>query len=109
MILTYCYRWSRHSKRITELWDEERARKAYEKRKLYTVLIGDPQQPDCFVESNFGSYFGVEFLDSRLRVNLAYQFDEKEPGKLFLQMMTTHLYEGETDIVSSGTAYYIHT
>jgi hypothetical protein len=106
MKLTYCHRWSRHGKHAIEPWDESRARKMHEKRKLYTVLIGDPQRPECFIESNMG-YFGVEFLDAHLREHLVYQFAEAKPGKLFLQMMVSREYDDEWDLVKSGTAYFI--
>jgi hypothetical protein len=91
---------------LTELLDESKARKAYEKRKLYTVLVGDPRHPDCFIESNM-DYVGVEFLDSHLREYLAYQFVEVEPGKLFLQMIVTRRFDNDWDIAESGTAYFI--
>src|SRR4051794_6751063 len=101
MKITYCDGWFRARHRPGEIWDEARARKAYEERKLYAALIGDPQRPDCFVESNM-DYIGVEFLDSNLRTHLGYTFVEKEPRKLFMVAMTTHYYERDTSEITSG-------
>jgi hypothetical protein len=106
MKITYCSGWSRPSKRTIEYWDEDRARKAYEERKLYAVLVGDPERPHCFIESNM-KYVGVEFLDEHVRSNLCYTFQELEPGKLFMTRMVTRQFIQDTDKVYAGTAYYI--
>jgi len=106
MRITYCEGWFRGKNVAVGLMDEAKARKMHEKRKLYTVLIGDPQRPECFIESNMG-YFGVEFLDAHLREHLVYQFAEAKPGKLFLQMMVSREYDDEWDLVKSGTSYII--
>ena len=106
MQIHYCDGWFRARKRYTELWDEKKARRAYEKRKLYTVLIGDPVRPECFIE-DYGTGATVEFLDDHLREPFTCAYQMKEPGRLFLTMMVERRFEGETDLVASGTAYFI--
>ena len=102
--LVYCKSWFRAKKSPIQIWDEGKAREAHEARKLYTVLLGDPERPQCFIEIN-NDFVGVSFLDDKLRETLTYQFQEIEDGKLFLTMATYRDFEGDTDKVSEGTSY----
>lgn len=105
MNVTYCKSWFRALKEPTELWPSEKAEKAHASRQPYGVLIGDPKAPTRFLEIN-NDFVGVGFLDERLRENLTYQFQEVEPGKLFLSMATYREFQGDSDTVASGTTYY---
>lgn len=102
--ITYCKSWFRAKKRAVQVWDMEDAKQAHEARQAYTVLLGDPGQPWCFLEVN-NDFVGVSFLDTKLRENLTYQFQEIESGKLFLSMATYREFDGDTDKVAIGTTY----
>lgn len=97
--------WFRARKRLTEKWDEERARKCHEKRQTYVAVLGEDPSPFCFVEIN-NDYIGVGFLDTLLREYLSYQFQEVEFGRLFLTMATRREFEGDSDNLKSGATYY---
>ncbi len=105
MSVTYCERWFRYKKKPTVLMDEDKARKAHEKRQLYTVILGDLRSPECFIEIN-NDYVGVGFLDNQLREYLSYSFDETSPGRMFLTMATHRVFDGQSDRVTGGTSYY---
>ncbi len=66
MKITYGDGWFRAKKRLTETWNEDRARKTHDKRKQYVAVVGDVCSPACFVEIN-NNYIGVGFLDALLR------------------------------------------
>jgi hypothetical protein len=83
---------------------EEQARAAHAARRLYTVVVGSPESPSCFVEVN-DKFVGVGFLDERLRESLYYAFKEVEPRRLFLSMATYREFDGNSDIVAAGTTY----
>lgn len=100
MRITYCDSWFGAKKCYTTIWAEEHARQAHSKGDLYTVLIGDPQKPDCFVEVNLKvKFIGVTFLDGCLREYLDYSFVEKQPGMLFLDRAIFREYDGDSDLV----------
>jgi hypothetical protein len=100
----FCKSWFRAKKKPTEVWTEEQARSAHLSKKLYTVLVGSPEKPFCFLEIN-DKFVGVGFLDDRLRESLYYAFKEVEPGKLFLSMATYREFHGDSDAIVSGTTY----
>jgi hypothetical protein len=101
----YCDRWFRARKRLISPLKPERARQLHQGRHLYTVLCGDPERPMCFIEFN-DSYCGIGYLDDRLREELSYQFQEIEPGSLFLTMAVWREFRGDTDRVARGTSYH---
>lgn len=100
----FCKSWFRAKKRPTEVLSEEQARAAHAKKQYYTVLVDSIEHPYCFLEVT-EKFVGVCFLDELLRETLTYQFQEVEPGKLFLAMATHREFEGEADKVVSGTSY----
>lgn len=100
----YCKSWFRAKKKPTEVWTEEQARSAHASKKLYTVLMGSPDTPFCFLEVN-DKFVGVGFLDQYLRESIYYAFKEVEPGKLFLSMATHREFQGDSDAVAVGTTY----
>jgi len=104
MEIFFCKSWFRAKKCPTEMWCEEQAKAAHEDGKLYTVLVGSIEQPHCFLEVTRRAV-GVSFLDQLLRESLSYDFQEVEPGKLFLTMATYREFEGDTGKVESGASY----
>lgn len=102
---TFGKSWFRAKKRVTELWDEHKARTAHEQRKPYVAVLENSGGIHCFIEAN-NDYIGAGFLDSTLREFLSYQFQEVEPGRLFLTMATHREFDGETDQVKFGTTYH---
>src|SRR5262249_27216974 len=65
---------------------EEQARTAHERSMLYTVLVGEPTRPRCFLEFSASKTVCVEHLDSALRTYFHYSFQELRPGELFVSM-----------------------
>lgn len=104
MNITYGKGWFRAKKRLTEPWNEDKARDCHAKRTLYVAVVSDESSPICFIESNM-DYIGVGFLDSMLREYLCYQFQERTAGQLFLSMAIHREYDGNTDKVIKGTSY----
>lgn len=103
--ITFGRSWFRAKKRFTETLSEHKAKIAHEQRQPYVAVMEDDEGIQCFIEAN-NDYFGVGFLDSALREFLSYQFQEVEPGRLFLSMATHREFDGETDRVKCGTTYY---
>jgi len=104
MLVYYCRGWFRAKKIASETLTEDEARHAYDTRTLYTALVNDKERPSCFVECN-KDYVGVEFLDDNLREHIAYQFQERKPGRLFLSMAMRRNYVGDSDKVSRGASF----
>jgi len=105
MEVHYCEGWFRARKIAVNIWEIAEARTAYVNRQMYTALIGSPTAPECFVEST-GDAIGLGFLDDLLREHVSYEFEEKEPGKLFLSMATERKFEGDTDNVTWAITYF---
>ena len=103
--ITFGKSWFRAKKRLTETWDEPKARIAHGQRQPYAAVIEDDGSIRCFIEAN-NNYIGVGFLDNVMREFLSYQFQEVEPERLFLTMATHREFDGETDRVRCGTTYY---
>lgn len=101
----YCEKWSRGYKEALEPFTKAQASAIYDKRELYTALIGDSKHPDCFVECNL-DYIGVEFLDEHLRSYVIYQFTENRPGMLFLTMAVYQWFDDDSDNPSRSVNYY---
>ncbi|MCS0631871.1 hypothetical protein NX786_21300 [Telluria mixta] len=100
----YCKSWFRAKKKPTELWSEEKAEAAHRNRLPYTALVGNAEQPDCFVHVA-DKVIAVGFLDSLLRESLTYAFKEIEAGRLFLTMAIHREFETDTDQVACGVTY----
>lgn len=107
-LVYYCKSWFRARKRVTEIWSEEQARKAYSSKQTYTALIDSAERPYCFLEIADGVVC-VGFLDEFLRESLTYAFQETAPGILFLSMATHREFESDTDKVAGGTTYMFET
>jgi hypothetical protein len=97
MRLTYCNGWSYLRKRPGEILSEEQAKRAHEDGTLYSVLVGDPERPDCLIHVRFEvGYVGVNFFDSELRVYLSYDFDKQPDDRMFLSAATTREFGGNS-------------
>jgi len=104
-MITFCERWFRRKKRIIGPIKVEDALKLEKEGNPYTVIIGNPQHPDCFIEINSGSY-GVSFLDEFKRDYFRYTFKEESNGMLFLYETIFREYNGESDSILTGTIYW---
>lgn len=100
----YCKSRFRAKKRPTALWSETDAKKAHDSGQPYVALVDSIDRPFCFLEIT-PKAIGVSFLDEFLRESLSYDFQEVEPGLLFLTMATYREFDGNTDLVVSGTSY----
>jgi len=103
--VSYCRAWFRAKKVALEPRSREEASTAHERRLPYVAIVGEHERPRAFVEMN-ADYVGVGFLDDRRREYLSYQFQELEPGKLFLTMATHREFDGDRDAVREATTYY---
>ena len=97
--------WFRARKQLTESWEEAAARTAHDQRLPYVAVSTDAERIRWYVEVS-NDYFGVGFFDSSLREFLSYQFQELEPERLFLTMVTHRNFHGESDQVNNGTTYF---
>jgi len=102
--LHYCKGWFRAKKRALDAYSASEALTRHRQGDPYCVLAGSVDAPICFLEVGRG-FVGVSFLDARLRENLSYDFQEVEPGRLFLTMATWRDFVGDTDAVAKGTTY----
>jgi hypothetical protein len=105
MEVSFCEGWFRHHKKIVGPMTEKKAKELEKKGKPYTVIIGKPDHPKCFIEINLGCY-GVSFLDEYKREYLSYSFDESGNNMLFLDEVISREFEGTSDTVLSGTVYW---
>jgi hypothetical protein len=107
--ITYCEGWFRARKTISRPLTVEQARERHSAGKLYTVLVGDPERPTCFLEVvGENRYLGVEFLDDQLREHLVYSFQRTDDGRLFLSVATWRTYRGDSDEVATAELYYFN-
>ena len=102
--LHYCKGWFRAKKRALDAYSDSEARARHSDGDLYCVLVGPADAPTCFLEIGKG-FAGVSFLDEHLRENLSYNFQELEPGRLFLKMAVWRDFVGDTDTVARGKTY----
>lgn len=101
--MTFGKSWFRGRKRLTEVWDSDRARNAHEQRAHYAVLLDYLPSQKCFVEIANG-FVVVGFLDEKLREYMNYQFHEVQSGRLFLTMAIHRVFSGDSEQVISGTS-----
>ena len=100
----YCNKWFRAKKYPIEIWTEEQAREAHINKKFYTALVDSEDFPYCFLEITEKAV-GVSFLDDYLREFLMYDFQEFEPGKMFMTMAVYNEFVEDTDTVKVNTSY----
>ncbi len=100
----YSKGWFRAKKKSVAMYAEEEAKQRHDNKDLYCVLVDDVIEPYAFIEIN-NDFYGVCFLDNKLRENLIYQFVLQANGKLFLQTAVYREYKGDTDKIVSATSY----
>src|SRR4051812_13114652 len=84
MNITYFKGWFLGNKVPLAFMETNQARKAHDKGKPYTALVGDPHCPDCAIEVRLDrEYVGVTFFDERLNPYVTYSFSLRE-SRLFL-------------------------
>lgn len=106
--VTYWEGWHRYSKEPVGQLDKEQARRLDANGKPYTIVLGDPIDPQSFIEVNHNCY-GVSFLDEQNREYLMYTFEEVETDRLFLMEIIHREFEGVTDNILRGVVYRFST
>lgn len=105
-MITYCDGWFRAGKCATTIVNEDAARKLHESGKLYTVLVGDPHEPECFIDIRLeNGHVGVGFLDKCLREFLAYDFQVIDDHRMFLVAATHREFSGDAEGTKKSTIY----
>lgn len=97
----YGLEWYASGKKIIEPMTEEEARIRHENRERYTAVLGG-ERPHCCLEFRSRGVFSV-FFDMHLREYLQYQFNEKEPGRLFLVEAIYREYDGDSEKLIKAT------
>jgi hypothetical protein len=107
MTTEYCIRWTRQDQRRPIPLDVASAQERHDERRLYTALIGSWINPRCYVEVN-DDYLAVGFLDDRGREYLLYQFEEIEPGRMFLTTATRRQFDsnGRRSMTASSSHFF---
>ena len=111
--ISYSDGWFRAHRRSVGELDLNAARRLHDKGKLYTVVVHEGDRPSAFIEVRLEvSYLGVEFLETELRVALAYQFSalgidgrKAPPGMCFLQSVIRREFDDPSDKAAFGTSY----
>jgi hypothetical protein len=96
MTVFYCEKWFLPGKRAIRPLDEAEAQRRHDAREPYTALIGSQDHPSQVI-SLAGPWASVGFMDDAVREYLAYDFNEKQRGKLFLTMALYRKFEGDSD------------
>ena len=100
----YCKSWVKLLKKPTDLWDREKARAVYERKQQLTILVGTNENPRTVITA-VNDFYDVSFYDDAHRGYLSYQFEEIEPGTLFLFVAIHRDYLGHSDEVETATIY----
>ena len=103
-VFRYYERWHRYAKEPVGPLTEGAARTLHADGEPYTVVVGDPVRPSCFVEVA-SDFYGVSFLDDHGREYLMYTFEEAEQERVFLKEATHREYAGDSSSVAKGTVY----
>ena len=105
--LTYYDRYSeRWTGQFEELGEDE-ARRRHETGDLYTVILGDPESADAYLEVRLEAGFvGVYFLDDDGRNHLTYLFGKQDgEDRLFLEQAIWREFD-ETGKPRRGQAFH---
>ena len=81
------------------------AENEYLGRDLILARMPDGQAPFAFIEIR-DSYVAVEFLDDFIRSFMNYQYQEIEPGRLFLSMAVRRHFLEDTNDVADGMVWF---
>lgn len=86
--ITYCERWNNKLMRPIEPLTAEEAQRRDQAKELYTVVVGDPAAPRCYVEIAWeNNHVGVWFLDEVLRRSAHLSFTRLDDTMMFLDAM----------------------
>ncbi len=83
--ITYCERWSNTRCKPFEPLTPAEAQRRDQAKEFYTVVLGDPAAPRCYVEVAWeNNYLGVWFLDEELRRSAHLSFTRLDDTRMFL-------------------------
>jgi hypothetical protein len=106
MSYRYARAWSWRKRRGTRTLDEPEARRRHEAGQLYTVVVGDEEPPEAYLDVHLAlGFVGVMFLDDQARPELSYGFWTEahrppRPGELlFLQHVGISTYAEDADVL----------
>jgi hypothetical protein len=102
--VAYYEGWFRHAKKAVGPLRTDEAQRLDSTGEPYAVVIGDQDQPECFIEVSRGTY-GVSFLDPLKREHLMYTFEDAGDGRVFLKEAVYREFDGESDTVAKATIY----
>jgi hypothetical protein len=92
----FCERWHDREHRPGTVISELAARHRDAQGQPYTVVLGNPDQPDAVIDVNWSlDYLGTWFLDEKLRRNIHYAFARVDSKTLFLQQIILWEYPDE--------------
>lgn len=93
--ITYCERWNNTLIRPIEPLTAAEAQRRDQDKELYTVVVGDPAAPRCYVEIAWeNDHLGVWFLDEKLRRSAHLSFTRLDDTMMFLDAIVLWHYSG---------------
>jgi hypothetical protein len=102
--VAYYEGWFRHAKKAVGPLRTDEARRLDSAGEPYAVVIGDQDQPECFIEVSSG-IFGVSFLDALKREHLMYTFEDSGDGRVFLKEAVYREFDADSDTLATATIY----
>lgn len=104
MDIAYCEKWWLTRRKPVNVLSKDSARQRHENRQPYVALLGGAEKPR-FIVDLAGDWVSVDFLDSRQRKYLNYNFKETQPGRLFLKSAHFWEYEDDSDLETSSKLF----
>jgi hypothetical protein len=105
-VSAYGVRWNGHLGRLGKTIDAAEARRRHDDGKLYSAVLGDPEQPSAAVEVRLEVPFvGARFLDEQRRTVLDYAFGALDGGRddaLFLRQAIERAYGADGAVAWSA-------
>lgn len=103
--LNYATKWSRIKNAPLKSMSEENAQKAHDTGKLYTVIKGGLENPECFIDIRLEvGYVAVFFLDKKRRIYRDYFFKKIEE-RLFLTKVITRKFDEKSNKIIKAKEY----
>jgi hypothetical protein len=105
--VTYAERWSKRRPGHFKELDPQEARRRHDVGELYTVILGDPESADAYLEVRLEvGFVGVHFLDEDGRGYVTYLFAKQDgDDRLFLNQASRREFD-EDGNVRRGQVYY---
>lgn len=104
MEITYCEKWWVARRRPVSLLSKDSARQRHENRQPYIALLGGVDKPR-FIIDVADNWVSVDFLDSRQRKYLSYNFKETQSRRLFLKSAHFWDYVSDSDSPASSKLF----